>query len=226
MAESAQVERARTFQGLPWKERVALGDDRLDYDDLALTEAGPLRVAHTDLGRALRLVEALSRGKAPEINKALADFQQQRPLWVGERPADSFMAPDWRAVVRGPTPADGWLMPFEDHSTRIDWPKFGLQFLTKYLHDRLVETSIGVGLKDGRLALGWMVGSLLDVIHLQLFDHLQRRAEFGVGKCDYCGAPILRVRHEQHWHSGCAPAGRQRESRAARKAARNAEAST
>jgi hypothetical protein len=105
-----------------------------------------------------------------------------------------------------------------EHHTNVDWETLGWTVLTQHLSRMLTWGSLRVVLRGNRPHLGWRVGSLVEVMYLQLLEHITQHPDFRIGQCDYCGAPILRVRREQRWHSGCAPAGRQRESRASRKA--------
>lgn len=217
ISEHGQVERVTTFPDLPWHERVRLGDERVPHDDLGVANVGPLASAHWTLGRVLALVDALPKGKPLEVRAALEDFPRYPAFWVGERARQSSMELDWRASMRGMAPADGWFLPFKAHPGQVDWLEFGRQILAEHFHYELSSTSIGVGLRNGKVALGWRHGSLMEVIYLQLLDHVIKHPEFGIGTCDFCGAGILRVRRGQRWHTGCAPAGRQRESRADRK---------
>jgi len=152
-----------------------------------------------------------------EIRDAIRDFPRRPVFDVRDHPSDSSLAFDWRTANRGMVPSSGWFRPFEVHESNVDWVALGRMVLAEHIDVKLSDTTVGVGLRDGIPAFGWRIGSLLEVIYLQLLDHVRQRLAFGVGNCDFCGAPILRVRRGQRWHSGCAPAGRQRESRAARK---------
>jgi len=108
--------------------------------------------------------------------------------------------------------------PFKAHRGQVDWETLGWSVLAQHLSRVLTWGALRVGLRGHRPQLGWRVGSLVEVMYLQLLEHVTQHPDFGIGQCDYCGAPILRVRRQQRWHTGCAPAGRQRESRATRKA--------
>jgi hypothetical protein len=211
------VERVRTYPELPWDERVRLGDERVHHDDLGVVNGGLFSWVYGVVRDVLRLVEALARANPIEIRSALSAMPRYPAFWVGGRRDDSALTLDWRATIKGIAPSDGWFKPFMEHPTQVDWTGLGWRVLAEHFSYALSETRMGVGLPDGKLRLGWRIGSLIEVIYLQLFDHVQRHPDFGIGRCDGCGAPILRVRRQQRWHSGCAPAGRQRESRAARK---------
>lgn len=211
------VERVRTYPELSWDERVRLGDEKVLHDDLGVVQGGAFVWAHVVLEAVLGLVDALARGNPIEVRRALEKVPRYHAYWVGGEPDESSLALDWRPTVKGMVPSDGWFRPFMAHPGQVDWVGLGWRVLAEVLSYELSDTGIGVGLPGGRLKLGWRVGSLLEVIYLQLYEHVQRHPDFGIGRCDGCGAPVLRVRREQRWHSGCALAGRQRESRAARK---------
>lgn len=212
-----RVERVRTYPELSWDERVRLGDEKLLHDDLGVAQGGAFVWAHVVLEAVLGLADALARANPIEVRRALEKVPRYHAYWVGSEPAESSLALDWRPTAKGVIPSDRWFKPFMEHPAQVDWVALGWRVLAEVLLLELSETGIGVGLPGGRLKLGWRIGSLMEVIYLQLFEHMQRHPDFGIGSCDGCGAPILRVRREQRWHSGCAPAGRQRESRAARK---------
>lgn len=189
----------------------------IPHDDIGMRAAGPIAWAMRELAAAVRLADALSRGNVFEIRDAIGDFPRRPAFDVRDHATDSSLAFEWRTANRGMVPSSGWFRPFEVHESNVDWVVLGRMVLIEHIDVKLSETSVGVGLRDGNPAFGWRIGSLLEVVYLQLLDHVRQRLAFGIWNCDLCGAPILRVRRGQRWHSGCAPAGRQRESRAARK---------
>jgi hypothetical protein len=211
------IEKAVTYPDLPWEERVRLGDPRIHHDDIGMRDAGPLARARGALMAAVRLADALSRKNRFELRDAIADFPRAAVFDVRDHPSESSLEFDWRAANLGMQPRDGWFKPFDVHEAQVDWAALGNMVLAEWISLRLASTSVGVGLRDGRPTFGWRINSLFEVIYLQLFDHVRQHPDFGIGTCALCKAPILRVRHEQRWHTGCAPVGRQRESRAARK---------
>jgi hypothetical protein len=170
-----------------------------------------------DLLAAVRLVDAVSRGDRFELRDLIRTYRRIPVFDVRDYPTRSAIALDWRTANLGMKPADGWFRPFEVHEAQVDWVALGRMLLVEQISLQLSQTSIGVGLAGDTPAFAWRIGSLLEVIYIQLYEHIRQHPGFGIGQCDYCGAPILRVRRVQRWHSGCAPAGRQRESRAARK---------
>jgi hypothetical protein len=211
------VQKVMTYPDLSWEDRVRLNDPKIHHDVLGPRSSGPLASATKELAAAVRLADALSREDQFELRNAIGDFPRVRVFDVRDRPRQSSLEFDWRSANRGMTPADGWFKPFEMHETHVDWVALGWMVLVEHISFKLASTGIGVGLRGARPSFGWRIGSLLDVIYLQLLEHARQHPEFGIGSCGVCEAPILRVRKGQRWHSGCAPAGRQRESRAARK---------
>jgi hypothetical protein len=212
-----RVEKIHGDPELPWVERVNRADQLLPQDFLGVRDGGPLSIALDDLRRSLALTQALATGNGLATRDALKGFPRFPAVFVGEDEGGASPLLDWRVAMKMRPRADGWFAPFKEHPTHVDWIELGWLVLADHLAIELESARIRVGLAGHQLRLGWQPGSLLEVIYLQLLDHIQRRPDFGIGTCDYCSAPILRVRRDQRWHSGCAPAGRQREARAARK---------
>lgn len=211
------VEKVTTYPDLPWEERVRLGDPRVHHDDIGTRSAGSLAWARKDLAAAVRLADALSGRDRFVLRDAIRGFPRLPVFDVRALPPESSLGFDWRSANRGMAASDGWFKPFEVHERHVDWVALGRMVLAEHMSFKLATTAVGVGLRGEAPAIGWRIGSLLDVIYLQLLEHVRQHPDFGIGSCAACGAPILRVRRSQRWHSGCAPAGRQRESRAARK---------
>lgn len=218
-----QVDQVMTYPELAWDERVRLGDPRIPHDDVGMREAGPFAFVRRDLLATVRLADAVARRDRFELRDLIRTFPRAGVFDVRDYPTRSAIALDWRTANLGLKPADGLFRPFEVHETQVDWVALGRMILVEQISLQLLRTSVGVGLAGDVPVFAWRIGSLLEVIYLQLYEHIRQHPDFGIGACDYCGAPILRVRRLQRWHSGCAPAGRQRESRAARKAATSVE---
>jgi hypothetical protein len=212
-----EVRPVRTFPELAWEARVRLDDGGIAHDRLGTVDAGPLSQTHAVMKESLALANALAARNPHGIRHALEGFSRlDRLLWVGSEPVDS-TALNWRRAVGGVVPDDGLWGPFREDQRLVHWETLGWSALAQHLSRVLTWGALRVGLRGHRPQLGWRVGSLVEVMYLQLLEHVTEHPDFGIGECDYCGAPILRVRRNQRWHSRCAPAGRQRESRAARK---------
>jgi hypothetical protein len=213
-----EVRQVRSFPELAWEARVRLEDNLIAHDRLGTIDDGPLSRTRAVIQETLDLAHALAGRNPHVIRDALDHFSRaDRLFWVGSEPYDS-MAPNWARAVRGMVPEDGLWQPFKAHRGQVDWETLGWSVLAQHLSRVLTWGALRVGLRGHRPQLGWRVGSLVEVMYLQLLEHVTQHPDFGIGQCDYCGAPILRVRRQQRWHTGCAPAGRQRESRATRKA--------
>jgi hypothetical protein len=199
-----RVEPIVTYPGLSWTDRAASRDDLLHHDELGPASGGPLVWAHSALTGAAHLADALARADMDAIEGHL----RESVLWIPSRVAASGMP---RPIEDGIPRSDG--SPADE-----SWLHRGRWALAQLITHEMASTLVGVEVEVDRFIPGWRIGSLVDLMYLQLLEHLQRHPDFGIGDCHYCGMPILRVRRSQRYHSGCGPAGRQRESRAARRA--------
>lgn len=219
-----EVHEARAYPERDWEERVGLGDDLLAQDYLGPGSAGQLWLEQDDLLRVLELVGALSeeRKDAARLRAATGGLPgvARYPLHRGEAadPVDI----DWRDADRRPG-LDGRhvFAPFEQHPATVDWVATARLSLAEYLSQRLGWAGLGVGLgARGLIRARWVIWSLLDVIYLQLLEHVEERLDFGIGTCTGCGGPILNTRRRGPManvaHRGCGGAVRKRRERAAR----------
>lgn len=215
IAGEPRVSQVRSHPELSWKTRVRWADDALPHDFLGPEAAGPLWWHQDDLRRALRLVDALAGGHRDEVTDALRGLPGYGTFPVRDSADRPPVDIDWRDAMRTRSaPASGWWAPFEAHPGQVDWLAAGRLGLATFLSAQLAWTQVAVGLDaQARFRSRWIVGSLVEVIYLQLMEHIERRPAFGVGRCGYCRGPILRVRQEQRWHRKCANAGRQRRHR-------------
>jgi len=211
------VEQVTTYPDLPWAERVRLGDPKIYHDDLGRQGMASIGLARSDLLAAVRLADALSRRRTFELRDAIRSFPREPVFDVRGHDADSSLAIDWRSANLGMAPSDGVFRPFAVHEATVDWVRLGQMVLIEHISTKFSATSIGLGLRNDIPTFGWRIGSLIEVMYRQLLDHIREHPDFGLRTCDLCGAPILQVRREQRWHSGCSQTGRQRVSRATRK---------
>ncbi len=228
----ATVRRADLPRKGSWADRVLVGDTTLPRDFLGLGDAGPLWNHQDDLRRALELVKVLAEddpsphrilaaaGGLPRVGGYdIADHELRDP--VDRR---------WLDAIRLPraTGAGEW-SPFEAHVTHVDWPAAGRLMLAEYLSEQLAWTRVDVGLDErGRFRSRWTPRSLLEIIYLQLLEHVEQRLQFGVGECPLCGGPILRTRASERTrnraHHGCANVLRKRRQRDRQRCASASEA--
>jgi hypothetical protein len=217
------VREFRTFPDRPWEERIRRGDGGLPHDFLGPQPTGPLWHQQDDLRRILELVIALDADppNPHEIKAAVGRLPGFGRYVVADRADRDPVGIYWRDAMRRPRdPGEGWWTPFapKEHSTWADWPKFGRLALAEFLSAQLVWTAIGAGLDArGGIQTSWSVGSLMEVLYLQLLEHIQERPGFGIGWCPYCEGPILRTRRsgvtQNRAHRGCSAVLRKRRSR-------------
>jgi hypothetical protein len=216
-----EVRQVRTFRDHSWIDRVRLGDERLPNDFLGLEPSGPLWLHQDHLRRVLDLVKVLSadRPGLRELKEAVGRLPGIGVYDVTESGVRDPIDLDWREAMRPPrVPREGWWAPFKEYPGKVDWTAAGRLALAQYLSGQLAWTAIGAGLDaEGRVRTRWTVDSLLDVIYLQLLEHVEERLEFGVGWCPRCGGPILRTRQSERTqnraHPGCAAVLRKRRQR-------------
>jgi hypothetical protein len=228
-----EVQEVRTFRDYSWSARVRLGDERLWHDFLGLEPSGPLWFHQDHLRRVLDLVTALSgdRQNPHVIREAVGRIPGIGVYDVTESGARDPVDLNWREAMRPPRdPVDGRWVPFREHPGRVDWAIAGRLALAEYLSGQLAWTAIGAGLdEDGQVRTRWTVDSLLEVIYLQLLEHVEERLDFGVGTCPHCGGPILRTRRSERTqnraHRGCAAILRKRRQRERARQASAAEGS-
>jgi hypothetical protein len=203
-----------------WEDRIRLGDQSLAHDFLGAEPSGPLWGHQADLRSALNLVNTLAQ---PDPNPhamraAVGALPRVGDFDVSDHGVRDPIDVSWREAIRGPR-ADGrpWT-PFGVHPTTVDWPTMGRLALSEFLSAQLAWMSIAAGVDSiGRIRTRWTAHSLLEVIYLQLLEHVQERLLFGVGECERCGGPILRTRLSEgtrnRAHRGCAPIVRKRRQR-------------
>lgn len=204
------VRRWRTWPSGDFETRLEL-DDRL-FADLLWSIMDEQR----DLLAAIQLANAIAGGTSTEIRdaaRAVGGGSGDVTFNLGI-PGET----DWSRAIAGDPPPDQW-QPFAPGS-RVTWPIFGRMVLADLIGRQLnfVEPRVEIDGSDHFL-MAWRARSLLEVIYLELFEHVRKRLEFGLGTCGVCGGVIVRTRKassvRNRWHRGCAAAGRQRNWRQA-----------
>jgi hypothetical protein len=181
-------------------EARRMNDDRLPHDDWATVVD-----AHLELRRTLDLAEAIARRQTFRIRTLIKEFIGE-DAELDSEPAGPWHTDYGRALL-GPKPARAY-RPFRLPAGRIDWPLLGQMFVgdlvTRQVDFAIPLVQVGT---DGGYAVRWRATSALEVIYLELLDHLRRRSDFGIGTCGSCGGPILRTRRPgatgNQWHRGC-----------------------
>ena len=221
------------YPDLSWNDRVDRGDDDLPHDFLGPGRSGPLWFHMDDLRRAIELVRALSAAppKPLDIRQALGGMPGVARYRVNEPSRRDAVGIYWQDVIRGPASLRGVIEPFKEHPSRVDWVAAGRSGLAQFLSEQLAWAGVGAGLDRFGVVRGrWYVGSLVEVIYLQLLEHVEARLDFGVGECRECGGPILNSRRpgptRNVAHFGCSALVRKRRQRARERLARAEDAST
>jgi hypothetical protein len=218
---TARVRRVDTPRKGTWADRVRLGDTSLPHDFLGLGDAGPLRGHQDDLRRVLQLVDVLADADPNplRIRDAAGGLPRAAGYDVTDRGPRDSVDRRWSDALRSRhgTGARDW-SPFTAHPTSVDWRAVGPIMLAEFLSAQLGWIRMDVGLdRLGRIRFRWMPRSLLEVIYLQLLEHVEQRLQFGVGECAHCRGPILRTRASERTrnraHHGCANVLRKRRQR-------------
>jgi hypothetical protein len=203
-----------------WDDRVRLGDPSLSHDFLGPEPSGPLWGHQADLTSALNLVNALAEPdpNPHAIRGAVGSLPRVGDFDVSDHGVRDPVDVSWRTAMRRPRANGRRWAPFEEHLTAVDWPTMGRLALSEFLSAQLAWMSIAAGVDAlNRIRTRWTAHSLLEVIYLQLLEHVQERLLFGVGTCERCGGPILRTRLNEgtrnRAHRGCAPVVRKRRQR-------------
>jgi hypothetical protein len=210
-----------TYSKGPWADRVRMGDMVLPHDFLGVERTGPFWNDQDDLRRVLKLVVVLAETEPNPI--AIRDAAGNLPGFgqydVRDRGPRDPVDIRWRDAMRYPRDMGGrpWL-PFEEHPTAVNWPKMGRLMLAQYLSAQLAWTRIEAGMDTSdRIRTRWTPRSLMEVIYLQLLEHVEDRLAFGVAWCPNCGGPVLRTRRSEltqnRAHRGCAALLRKRRQR-------------
>jgi hypothetical protein len=216
-----QVHLNDTNPDLPWEERLGRGDGALLRDELGPVNGGLLSLVLDTLAKAIELTRALGEASVPDVRRCLENdyplvLDPDRPVRDGDR-----IALDLRRALK---PWRRYASPFRAPD-RFDWLILGRLVLAATIDRQLWWTSVRVGLEDkASFRRSVRIGSLVEVAYLQLLEHIELRLHLGVGRCGYCGGPILNLRQGQQWHEpNCASAGRKRRSRAKAAAAVSTE---
>ena len=197
-----EVRRRVSYQGRDWAERVRRDDDGLPHDDwLQLVEE------YHNLRKTLALVEAIAQRDQFACRRAARSFAPSdvAEFWVGGPGPDGL---DLGRALTGSHPASGRAQLFRLPVHQVDWVLMG-RFMLAGLIGRQVD--FAMPLVDvpasGRFEVRWRATSLLEVIYLELLEHVRRDDSFGVGRCGGCGGPILRSRRPgktgNQWHPKC-----------------------
>ena len=203
-----RVERRYWHPNEPWSERVRLGDEGLPCDGWS-----SLADEYKDLNLTLELAEAIAQGDQFGCRRATAKFVgENTDFWVG---APRPLTTDYGRALNGIRPASGHVKLFALPDHQVDWVVLGKSLVADLITRQIDFAMPAVDLSaDEGFAVRWRATSVLEVIYLQLLEHVRHRSSFGIGRCEACGGPILRTRHlggtGNRWHSGCGSRGRVR----------------
>jgi hypothetical protein len=199
-AVPAAIQRT-AYPKLPWAERVRLDDDGLPHDYL-------LQVVdeYVDLGRTLSLVEAIARAERFACRRAIRAFaRNDDATWrlSKKAPAGFDVAAAFKTNRAG-----NQVQPFRLPEHEVDWVLLGT-FVLADLISRQIDFAMPLVAVAGsaQIEARPQGTSLLELVYLELLEHVQLRPDFGVGQCRGCGGPILRTRRPgktgNGWHKGC-----------------------
>ncbi|HEV8280691.1 MAG TPA: hypothetical protein VGQ02_02435 [Candidatus Limnocylindrales bacterium] len=217
----ARVTQVRTNPAGTWSERIEAGDELLAQDFLGVEPSGPLWNHHDDLRRVLALVATLGEvSPNPHAIRAAAGNMPGLGEYDVRDPGirDPIDRP-WREAMLPPRNVGARLWaPFVEHPARVVWPTLGRLILAEYLSAQLAWMTVEAGIDElNRIRTRLTPRSLLQVIYLQLLEHVEERLHFGVGQCLLCHGPILRTRQsgatQNRAHRGCAAVLRKRRQR-------------
>jgi hypothetical protein len=196
------VRRGSTYPNLEWAERIDLGDEKLASDLWR-----QIVDEQHDLLRALDLAEGLARNDGLACRKVLLEVLNSPDFELDTHPNDP-RGEDLRRIVRRRRRADGRIRPFRAPIPDVDWLAFG-RIVLSWLITRQIDFAMPmVGLSAAnRFRVEWQAASLVEVMYLELFEHVRERPGFGVAECERCGGRILRTRLRggtgNRWHRGC-----------------------
>jgi hypothetical protein len=210
-----QVQLQRWYPDRPWAERVELGDRALPHDSWL-----PLVAEHDELNKTLDLVEAIAEGDAFACRRAYRAFYSNDDLAISVVPSGP-QQHDLGRIIKGGLPANGRVKPFRLLDHQLDWVALATFHVADLIGRQIDFALPRVSVSDrGTFEMHWRATSVLEVVYLELLEHVRHRASFGVGRCEGCGGPILRTRHKggtgNRWHPGC-QSGRVRRWRYARR---------
>ena len=195
------VSRNLWYPGKPWPERVRLNDLGLPHDYwIDIVEAV------RELRETVALAEAVAGRDQLACRSAIREFMPGDPEINFGPPAPSRV--DYGPALRGARPARGLLKPFALPSHRIDWVILGRRFLAELI-GRQIDFAMPLAdvTASEEIAVRWRTTSVLEVVYLELLDHVRRHPDFGIGTCGKCGGPIVRTRRPgvsgNRWHPGC-----------------------
>ena len=189
------------YPGLPHDERRYLDDDALAHDDWQAIDD-----ATRDLRLTLAIADAVARGSAAATREAMLAFLKDENWEFDASPAGPWYT-EYGAAITGYRPSDVF-RPFRLPSHQVDWRALARRFLADLI-TRQIDFAVPLVQVDAaeEFAIRWRATAVLEVIYLQLLDHMTGRADFGIGTCKACRGAILRTRRpgptEDQWHAGC-----------------------